>query len=136
MLFPSKQLSLLPYNKIYGIFPIKFPKVGFILCSSINFLTISKYPAQTDYTTQVYIIEASYYAQGYTVLLKIGQDSITLYCSGSGQYAWLASYATDKVLTMEVALCNWNKKDPYKAYVLAVYLEDGTKVVNPTNFAS
>ena len=37
---------------------------------------------------------------------------------------------------MEIALCNWNKKDPYKAYVLAVYLEDGTKVVNPTNFAS
>jgi hypothetical protein len=101
-----------------------------------SLLTISKYPAQTDYTTQVYIIEASYYAQGYTVLLKNGQDSIALYCSGSGQYAWLASYATDKVLTMEVALCNWNKKDPYKAYVLAVYLEDGTKVVNPTNFAS
>lgn len=101
-----------------------------------SLLTISKYPAQTDYTTQVYIIEASYYAQGYTVLLKNGQDSIALYCSGSGQYAWLASYATDKVLKMEVALCNWNNKDTYKAYVLAVYLEDGTKVVNPTNFAS
>lgn len=99
-------------------------------------LAISQYPATTDYTTQVYIIEASYFAQGYNVLLQNGQDSIALYCSGAGQYSWLAQYATGQILKMEVALCNWNNKTDYKAYVLAVYLADGTKVVNPTNFAS
>ena len=101
-----------------------------------SLLAISQYPATTDYTTQVYYVEASYYAQGYTVLLQNGQDSIALYCSGSGQYSWLAEYASGSILKMEVLLCNWNNKTAYKAYVLAVYLEDGTKVVNPTNFVS
>ena len=68
-------------------------------------------------------------------MIKNGQDSITLYCSGVGQYSWLTDICDGQILKMEVLLCNWNKKNPYKAYVLAVYLADGTKVVNPTNFA-
>ena len=87
-------------------------------------------------TTQVFIIEASAANAGQTVVIQNGQDKITLYCSGVGQYAWLTEGTGGAVVKMEVALCNWNKKNPYKACVLAYYLEDGTKVVNSLNFAS
>lgn len=97
---------------------------------------LTKYTVDTDMTTQVFIIEASAANAGQTVVIQNGQDKITLYCSGVAQYAWLTEGTGGAVVKMEVALCNWNKKNPYKACVLAYYLEDGTKVVNSLNFAS
>lgn len=87
-----------------------------------------------DYSTTVYVVKATYYAQGYSVKLD-GADgsSISLYCSGSGQYSWLAAYAGQE-LTFEVAPCNWNDKKFWKACVLSVTLPDGTVVLNPLNF--
>ena len=85
-------------------------------------------------TTQVFIIEASITISGYTAVISNGSASITLYTGSASQYQWLVDAAAGKTLKMEVALCNWNAKNPYKACVLAVYLEDGTKVINQNNF--
>ena len=97
---------------------------------------ISQYPATVDWTTQVFIVEASVYSSGYTNYIENGQDSIGIYCSGAGQNAWLVAAANGEVVKMEVALCNWNEKSTYKLCVLAVYKADGTKVINNVNFAS
>ena len=90
-----------------------------------------------DHTTDVYIVEASIKSQGYTNIIENGQDSIGIYCSGAGQVSWAVEAAggQGQIVKMEIALCNWNKKNPYKCAILAVYLADGTKVVNPNNFA-
>ena len=99
---------------------------------------IASVPATEDRTTQVYIIEAAtkFSSDGRSVIIENGGKSLALYASGVGQYKWLTDLVLEKTARMEVALCNWNNKTTYKAYVLAVYLEDGTKVVNPNNFAS
>ena len=47
--------------------------------------------------------------------------------SGAGQYSWLKAF-TGQEVTMEVAPCNWNSKNYYAGCVLAVVLEDGTKM--------
>ena len=96
---------------------------------------ISQYPATVDWTTQVFIIEASVFSQGYNNYIQNGQDSIGIYCSGANQNAWLVEATNGEVVKMEVALCNWNEKSTYKCCVLAVYKADGTKVVNPYNFS-
>ena len=87
-----------------------------------------------DYTTNVYIVEASIYSQGYTNIIQNGQDSIGIYCSGAGQVSWATTASGGQIVKMEIALCNWNEKTTYKCAVLAIYLADGTKVVNPNNF--
>ena len=89
-----------------------------------------------DYTNKVYIVEASIYSQGYTNIIQNGQDSIGIYCSDAGQVSWAVAASGGQIVKMEIALCNWNEKNPYKCAVLAVYLADGTKVVNPNNFSS
>ena len=91
----------------------------------------------TDYTTNVYIVEASIKSQGYTNIIENGQDSIAIYCSGAGQVTWAVNAAGGQgnIVKMEIALCNWNEKATYKCAILAVYLADGTKIVNPNNFA-
>ena len=87
-----------------------------------------------DYSTTVFVVKAAYSAQGYSVILTGADGStISLYCSGSGQYSWLAGFAGQE-LTFEVAPCNWNDKKFWKACVLSVTLEDGTVVLNPLNF--
>ena len=90
----------------------------------------------TDYTNQVDVVEASITSEGYTNIIVNGQDSISVYCSGGGQVAWAVEAAGGQglVVKMEIALCNWNEKNPYKCAILAVYKADGTKVVNPVNF--
>ena len=58
---------------------------------------------------------------------------ITLYSSSAKQYKWLHQY-NGQSITMEIAPCNWSSKSTYPACVLAVVLEDGTKIVNTLNF--
>ena len=90
-----------------------------------------------DYTTSVFIVtatievvETAYYTN---IRLVDGDFSINLYCSGAKQYKWLQAYA-GQTITMELAPCNWSSKSVYPACVLAVILEDGTKIVNTLNF--
>ena len=93
---------------------------------------------EESHSTEVYVVkcvvevvEAAYYTN-----LKITYNGVELqlYCSGAAQYNWLKAYAGQEI-TIEVAPCNWNdKKDNYRGCVLAVVLEDGTKVLNTLNF--
>ena len=87
-----------------------------------------------DYTNQVYIVEASIYSEKFTNMIENDQDSIFIYCSGADQVAWAVEAADGQVVKMEIALCNWNARSPYKCAILAIYLEDGSKIVNPYNF--
>ena len=53
--------------------------------------------------------------------------------SGAGQYSWMEAYYGQEV-TMEIAPCNWNDKGFWAGCVLAIRLEDGTKIMNTYNF--
>lgn len=91
-----------------------------------------------NHSTEVYVlkavvevVETAYYTN---IKITSGSEYITLYCSSASQYNWLKAYA-GKEVTLEIAPCNWNdKKDYYRGCVLAVILEDGTKVCNTLNF--
>lgn len=99
---------------------------------------LAKHPTTEDWTSKAFFVEATAYASGYVAVIKNGATEIVLYVSGATQYKWLTDIAAqypDQLLKMEVALCNWNEKNPYKAAVLAVYLPDGTKVINSLNFS-
>lgn len=86
-----------------------------------------------DYTTNSYTVTCKVLLQERTVVLQGETASITLYASGPAQYSWLTDYAQDQTVTLEIALCNWNSKG-YKACVLAIVREDGTKILNTQNF--
>lgn len=86
-----------------------------------------------DYTTNGYIVSCKVSVGQNAVVLQGENSTITLYASGVSAYSWLSNYAKDQVVTLEIALCNWNAKG-YKACVLAICLEDGTKILNTTNF--
>lgn len=103
-------------------------------------LTLAEWVAldvNTDYTTHVFtvtatveVVETPYYTN---IKLVDGDVSVNLYCSSAKQYQWLQEYAGQTV-TLELAPCNWSSKEVYPACVLAVVLEDGTKIVNTLNF--
>lgn len=90
------------------------------------------------HSTEVYVVKAvvEFVETAYYSSLNVSYNGTTLklYMSGAGQYSWLKAF-TGQEVTMEVAPCNWNnKKDEYRGCVLAVILEDGTKIVNTLNF--
>ena len=91
-----------------------------------------------DHSTDVYVVKAivewvetDYYSS--VKLVNAQGETLGLYCSGAGQYSWLSAFAGQEV-TMEIAACNWNDKTYYRGCVLAVILEDGTKVYNTLSF--
>ncbi len=91
-----------------------------------------------DYSTTVFVVEGVVnveQAQYYTKLnlqSEDGSTTVTLYCSGAGQYDWLQEFAGE-VITLELAACNWNDKNFWAGCALAVRTEDG-KVFNELNF--
>ena len=94
-----------------------------------------------DYSTTGYVVKGTAYTTGSSYSSKVhlkGTDeskAIRLYCSGAGQYSFLNDYYNQE-LTFEVAVCNWNDKDYYTGCIIAVILEDGTRVVNNLHFAN
>ena len=93
-----------------------------------------------SHSTEVYVVKATVEVveTAYYTNLKITYNGVelALYCSSAAQYNWLKAYAGQEI-TMEIAPCNWNdKKDNYRGCVLAVVLEDGTKVLNTLNFGN
>ena len=89
-----------------------------------------------DYSTTVFVVKAtvSLVETPFYTNLKLtdGNTSVTLYCSGAGQYEWLQAFK-DQEVTLELAPCNWNDKGFWVGCVLAVRTEDG-KVLNTLNF--
>ena len=98
---------------------------------------INALKATESHSTEVYIVKATievvetaYYTN---INLIDNGVKLGLYCSSANQYNWLKAYAGQEI-TLEIAPCNWNDKTSYKGCVLAVVLEDGTKVLNILNF--
>ncbi len=96
--------------------------------------------ATVDYSTTVFVVEAiiNYVDTGYYTSINLKStdpnftQTLTLYCSGAGQYGFLVDYAGQTV-TLELAACNWNNKNFWAFCALAVYTEDG-KTLNTLNF--
>ena len=91
-----------------------------------------------QHSTEVYVVKATveFVETAYYTTLNITDNGVTLklYMSGANQYNWLKAFSGQEV-TMEIAPCNWNnKKDEWRGCVLAVRLEDGSKIVNELNF--
>ncbi len=92
-----------------------------------------------DYSTTVFVTEATvtFVETGYYTKLEVksptSDTTITLYCSGAGQYSFLKPYSGQTV-TLELAACNWNDKGYWTFCALSVVNEDGTKVLNTLNF--
>lgn len=89
-----------------------------------------------DYSTTAYVFKGVYTVVDKTfykeVKLVDGTTSVTLYCSGDGQYKWLEPYLGQE-LVFEVAACNWSGKGYWGGCVLAVRTEGG-KVLNQSNY--
>ena len=92
-----------------------------------------------DYSTTAFVVNAlvSVEETGYYTSIKLkstdGSVTISLYCSSANQYSWLKAFA-NKIVTLELAACNWNDKTYWAFCALAVVNEDGTKVLNTYNF--
>lgn len=87
-------------------------------------------------TGKVYIVEASVeeivYPKYSNIVLKDAEgNSLQLYTASSKQYEWLLNYKG--TLKFEITVNAWNAK--FKGAVVAVILEDGTRVCNPYNFS-
>lgn len=66
--------------------------------------------------------------------------SMELYCSNANQYSWLNPYYNPDMsqkpveYDVEIAVCNWNSKNFFKACILSVTDSTGKKVLNDLNF--
>ncbi len=92
--------------------------------------------AEEDHSTEVYVlkVKVEFTSGGYSSGVSLTADgtSISLYCSGAGQYSWLREFDGQEV-TLEVAACNWNSKTYWRGCVIAVRTAEG-KVLNNLNF--
>lgn len=87
-------------------------------------------------TGKVYIVEASAEEiigqyQSNIVLKDADGNSLQLYTGNSKQYKWLLNYKG--TLKFEITVSAWNAN--FKGAVVAIILEDGTRVCNPYNFS-
>ena len=93
-----------------------------------------------DHTTQVYVldvtievVEQDRFSNIYLVSTTDAEKKMQLYTSSASQYNWLKKYAGETI-RIELALCNWNKKNPFKGCVLSVENADGVFEYNILNF--
>lgn len=110
------------------IAPIEGKDINYIL--GLDKLDMSETTKLYLITATVKVVDSYYYSNIY---LTDGSTDLILYCSNASQYNWLKAFAGQEV-TVELAPCNWNSKASFGACVLAVILEDGTKVYNDYNF--
>lgn len=90
-----------------------------------------------DIASQVYILrgtivitETQYFS---SIQFKDANgQTLTLYCSGAGQYSWAKDYSGQEV-TVEFAICNWNDKTFWAGCLLSLTTDDGVKVNNTYN---
>lgn len=84
-------------------------------------------------TDKVYVVKASIKKtpgpRSSTVKIYVGETSIMCYTNSGNEYDWAQAYF-DQEVTLEIALCNWNKKDFYKCNILSLTDSTGNKIVN------
>ena len=101
---------------------------------------LSKLNPSVDYTTNVYVVQAKVVVNEtqYYTNIKLEDPTtgtqLSLYCSSANQYSWLKVY-NGQVVTVEIAVCNWNDKSYYTGCVISVMDADGNKTINELNFA-
>ena len=92
-----------------------------------------------DHSTEVYVVDAivEVVETGFYTSIKIksvdGKTTMSLYCSSANQYQFLKQY-NGKVVSLELAICNWNGKNYYAGCVISATYE-GVKTINTLNFA-
>lgn len=94
---------------------------------------LADYTINDDCTAKVYTVSAKIILSTYSVSIQDPNNSdkyITLYHKSVNEYSFLHKYA-NQTLTMDVAICNWNKK--HRVCVLAVYV-NGERIVNDIHF--
>ncbi len=124
----------------------EFGNVDYSTASFIKGKTLAdlkKLSVADDYhTAEVYVITAGLKSVATkfssNAFLKDGDKEMQLYCSNAAsQYQWINPYIDDtKTYTMEVAVCNWNNGESFKACLLSITDSNGNKVMNTLNFNS
>ncbi len=93
---------------------------------------------KVDYSTNVYVLTGKvnlieqYYFSTINLVAEDGVE-VELYMSSADQYEFLKPYA-NQTITVEIAPCNWNDKGFWKGCVIAIRLEDGSKILNEYYF--
>ena len=121
----------------------EIPTDSFIVESIHN---LKDFDYKGDYTTQAYTITANvkmiFGAYATTISLNNpdnDEEYLSIYSSSAGQLKWLTDVACDadgnpiKTVTLNILLCNWNKKTYYRALVMSVTI-DGVTTYNTLNF--
>lgn len=106
--------------------------------SSKTLADLKAIPVTEVASAQVYVVDATFkkvenknYSNFYVVS---GETEILLYSASGNQYNWLSQYVGVTV-SVELALCNWNKKkDNYRGCVLSVTDAEGVKTCNTLNY--
>ena len=104
-----------------------------------TFADIKALSVNDDIASQVYVVrgtiiinETPFYSS--IKFQDASGETLTLYCSGAGQYSWAKDYAGQEV-TVEFAICNWNDKTFWAGCLLSLTTDDGVKVNNTYNLA-
>lgn len=101
---------------------------------------VTNFDPNVDLTTNVYVLNAKFVVKGggYSITYYLqdpnnAENELLLY-TGGAQYSWLADY-DGQVISVELAICNWNSKtDKIRGCIVAVTV-DGQRIVNTFNFA-
>lgn len=96
---------------------------------------------ETVHTAEVYLLEdvtiSAVIQEKFTRYdLVQGETKMQLYSSSGSQYDSLLKNYANQTVDMELALCNWNSKIPFKGCVLSVTDSEGVKTYNTLNFAA
>lgn len=102
------------------------------IIKGLTIADFNSYSANDDYTTNLYEIKAKvvFEETNFYTTCKLesedGSKSLSLYCSSATQYEFLKQF-NGQVVTMHIALCNWNSKTYYTGCVVSVI--DGENIV-------
>ena len=111
-----------------------YSKNSFIKDKTLADLKAMSQDSAKDLSSQGYTVSATFKkVEGTnnrsTWHIQTNDADLELYASDVSQYDWLAPYV-GKTVSVDLALCNWNKKSFYKAAILSV--TDGNKTVYNT----
>lgn len=117
---------------LYG--KTNYSKASFIKDKTLADLDTLSQDSTKDLSSQAYTVSATFKkVEGTnnrgTWHIQMNGADLELYASNVSQYDWLTPYV-GKTVSVDLALCNWNKKSFYKAAIFSV--TDGNETVYNT----
>ena len=111
-----------------------YSKNSFVKDKTLADLDAMSQDSSKDLSSQGYTVSATFKKvedtnNRSTWHIQTNDADLELYASDVSQYDWLTPYV-GKTVSVDLALCNWNKKSFYKAAILSV--TDGNKTVYNT----